>query len=95
VRLLLLADRLTRTMAVARALISAGRTVDLRGLEDGVGLLCAQTLDLELADSRPLLPAMLEVAAQVDRLSLAVRDQKERRARQLPGAGGLLAQARP
>jgi hypothetical protein len=78
-RLLLLADRLTRTVSVARALIATGRTVDLSGFEDGVGLLCAKTLDLHYEDSRHMLPAMLELAAQIDRLSLAVRDQQEGR----------------
>jgi hypothetical protein len=95
VRLLLLADRLTRTVSVARALIATGRTVDLSGFEDGVGVLCAKTLDMHREESRPLLPAMLELAAQIDRLSLAVRDQQERRGQQRRGKGRGLAQARP
>jgi len=99
VRLLLLADRLTRTVSVARALIATGRTVDLSGFEDGVGVLCAKTLDMHRDESRPLLPAMLELAAQIDRLSLAVRDQQERRllerrGQQRRGRGRGLAQAR-
>ncbi len=67
-RLLTLAARLTRTVAVARALIAAGRVVDLTGLEDGVGLLCAKTLDLDRLDARQILPALLELTAQIDGL---------------------------
>jgi hypothetical protein len=92
--LALLADRLTRTVSVARALIATGRTVDLRGLQDGVGLLCAKTLDLHHDDSRHLLPAILELVAQIDRLSLAVRHQQERWVQQHQDAGGALARVR-
>ena len=67
-RLLTLAARLTRTVAVARALTAAGRVVDLAGLEDGVGLLCAKTLDLDRPDARQILPALLELTAQIDGL---------------------------
>jgi hypothetical protein len=88
-RLLQLADRLTRTVSVARALIASGRTVDLNGLQDGIGLLCAKALDLPREESRQMLPAMLELGAQMDRLSLAVRDQQHR------GIGHGLAQAGP
>jgi len=44
--LLAFADGVTQTLAVARRLIEAGRYVDLTGLEDQVGLLCAKALDL-------------------------------------------------
>ena len=67
-RLLTLAARLTRTVAVARALTAAGRVVDLAGLEDGIGLLCAKTLDLDRPDARQILPALLELTAQIDGL---------------------------
>jgi hypothetical protein len=73
-RLLILAERLTRTISVARALIAAGRTVDLSGLEDGIGLLCAKTLDLQMHESRHMLPALLELMAQIDGFSLKLAD---------------------
>ncbi len=67
-----LASRLSRTMALARALIQSGRTLDLTGVEDGVGLLCAQTLDLPLDDARELLPALHDLLSQLDQVSAAV-----------------------
>jgi len=76
VALMTLADRLTRTISIARALVEAGRSVDLSGLEDGVGLLCAKTLDMHTAESRQLLPAMLELRAQIDSLSARITDQQ-------------------
>jgi hypothetical protein len=72
-QLALLAERLSRTLAVARALSMAGRHVDLSGIQDGIGLLCAKTLDLPRADARLLLPALHEVMAQIDSLSRALR----------------------
>jgi hypothetical protein len=47
--------------------------VDLSGIQDGIGLLCAKTLDLPRADARLLLPALHEVMAQIDSLSRALR----------------------
>ena len=67
-----LASRLSRTLALARALIQSGRTLDLTGVDDGVGLLCAQTLDLPTEAARALLPALRDVLAQLDQLSLAL-----------------------
>ena len=74
--LLTLADRLARTVSVARALVDAGRSVDLTGLEDGVGLLCAKTLDMPVGESRGMLPAMLELRAQIDSLAARVTDKQ-------------------
>jgi hypothetical protein len=70
-----LADRLTRTVSIARALVESGRAVDLAGLEDGVGLLCAKTLDMPIPESREMLPAMLELRAQIDSLAARMADQ--------------------
>lgn len=70
-----LAERLTRTLAVARALVMAGRSVELWGLQDGIGILCAKALDLPRPEARNLLPDLCELAAQVDALSLALRRQ--------------------
>jgi hypothetical protein len=73
-----LADRLTRTVSIARALVEAGRAVDLAGLEDGVGLLCAKTLDMPMPESRQMLPAMLELRAQIDSLTARMVSQRQR-----------------
>jgi hypothetical protein len=68
-----LAERITRTLAVARALIVSGRDVDLAGIEDGIGMLCAKTLDLPNEQARSMLPALYDMRVQVDRLSVALR----------------------
>ena len=71
--LITLAERLSRTLAVARALILAGRAVELAGIEDGIGMLCAKTLDLPSEQARPMLPALFEMRVQVDSLIAALR----------------------
>jgi len=75
--LITLAERLNRTAAVARALILAGRTVDLAGIEDGVGLLCAKTLDLPRDQGRHVLPSLLAVLDQLTSLTAALHNPGE------------------
>jgi len=72
-RLVIYAGRLGRTLAVARALVISRRAIDLEGVQDGVGMLCAQTLDLPLAEARLMLPVLRELLAQVDTLSAVLR----------------------
>jgi hypothetical protein len=72
-RLTQLAERLARSMALSRALARSGRTVDLRGIDDGVGQLCAQALDLPADEGRRLLPVLHELLGQVDALTTALR----------------------
>ena len=72
-QLVTLCERLTRTAAVARALVVAGRHVDLAGLQDGVGLLCAKTLDLPREQGREMLPTLHTVLAQMTSLTAALQ----------------------
>ena len=72
-RLGALGARLSNTIGLARALARNGRTVDLAGLEDGIGMLCAQALDLPGQDGRALLPLLTELLAQVDTLDAALQ----------------------
>jgi hypothetical protein len=72
-RLRILAERLIRTLAVGRALVITGRSVDMSGIQDGIGVLCAKSLDLPRDQGRQMLPMLLELAAQVDSLSMAMR----------------------
>ena len=76
-RLAVLASRLSRTIGIARALARNGRTVDLTGLDDGIGMLCAQTLDLPLQDGRALLPLLADVLQQVDTLTVALHQARD------------------
>jgi hypothetical protein len=75
-----LAARVLRTLGVARALADRGRRLDLAGIEDGIGVLCAQTLDLPTADGRCMLPVLREVLAHLDSLAAAL--QREAPARE-------------
>jgi hypothetical protein len=79
-----LATRVSRTLGVARALAEHGRTLDLAGIEDGIGVLCAQTLDLPNKDARCMLPVLREVLAQLDSLSATLQQEAPLR-EQAPG----------
>jgi hypothetical protein len=68
-----LAGRISRTLAVANALARHGRKLDLTGFEDGIGRLCAQTLDLPQPDGRMMLPVLAEVLFQVEQLYAVLR----------------------
>ncbi len=68
-----LATRVSRTLGVARALAERGRRLDLAGIEDGIGVLCAQTLDLPTPEARCMLPVLREVLAQLDTLSATLQ----------------------
>jgi hypothetical protein len=72
-RLTALAERLGRTAAVARALVLAGRTVELAGFEDGVGMLCASAMDTPREEARGALPALHALLAEIASLTEALR----------------------
>ena len=66
-------ERLARAMGIARAMIGAGRELDLTGIDDGIGLLCAQVLDLPPPDSKTMLFHLEELRAQADELAAKIR----------------------
>ena len=45
----------------------------MSGIQDGIGLLCAKTLDLSHRQGKQMLPALLELTAQIDSMSQALR----------------------
>jgi len=65
-------DGVTQTLGVARGLIEAGRHVDLTGLEDQVGLLCAKALDLPPAEGRAIRGDLAVLLKRVEALSAAL-----------------------
>ena len=71
------ADDLARTLGVARGLVDAGRAVDLAGLEDQVGLLCAKALDLPRDEGRVMRGELVALLARLDGLSVALRRAHE------------------
>ncbi len=60
-----LADELTKMVGIARALVEAGREIDLTGFDRQVGLLCAKSLDLP-AERRPSYPSTADRAVRLD-----------------------------
>lgn len=68
-----LAEQVQHTVAIARALAGSGRLVNLAGLDQAVGLLCAKTLDLPPDQGRLARPALAVVLAELDLLSTTLR----------------------
>jgi hypothetical protein len=78
------ADGVTQTLGVARGLIEAGRDLDLSGLEDQVGLLCAKALDLAPAEGRSMRNDLVAVLARLDALSIAMVHARDASPHQRP-----------
>ena len=72
-----MADGLVRTVLIARLLVENGRTVEMAGLDHGVGLLCAKSLDLPPNCGRTARPHLITLLAEVDDLTKALRTQTE------------------
>lgn len=68
-----LAASAQRTLRVARSLAETGRPIDLYGLDRMIGLITAQTLDLEPDDGRKLRPTLIGLLLDLDRLEHAMR----------------------
>ncbi len=64
-----LADELTKTIDIARALAESGRTIDITGLDREVGLLCAKSLDLPPDDGRRIRPSLIALSGALEALS--------------------------
>ena len=61
------------TLRMARALVEARRPVDLAGLQDSIGRLCAASLDLPPEQGRAMRPQLAAVLAELDALEHAMR----------------------
>lgn len=71
-----LAEAIAATAALLRlaeGLAAAGRPVDLAGLDDRIGLLCAQALDLAPADGARLRGDLAALLRDLDALGVALR----------------------
>lgn len=66
------ADRVASTIRIARAFTGAHRTVDLAGLDDLVGQLCARALDLPPALGRTLHFRLAEIDRDLAALAVAL-----------------------
>ncbi|WP_158746014.1 hypothetical protein [Acidisphaera sp. L21] len=70
-----MAEGLARTICIARLLVENGRTVDMAGLDRGVGLLCAKALDLPPDSGRSLRPTLMMVLEEANGLTEAIQNQ--------------------
>ncbi len=71
---------LAGTLRVAAGLVRSGRPIDLAGLQEQVGVLCAQALDLPHGEGRAAIPALNALGSELAGLEAALRDNS-------PGAG--------
>lgn len=69
--------RLSASVAVASGLAASGRCIDLIGLEEIAGLLCAQVLDLEPAESVAFRPAIITLNDNIASLMTALTITRE------------------
>ena len=63
-----MATGLLHTVRIAAALIEAGRTVDLGGIDDLIGRLCARALDLPPEQGSKVAPDLRRLLTEIDRL---------------------------
>ena len=63
-----MAEGITATLRTARGLADANRPIDLAGLDNMVGALCAQVLDLPLEDGRPFRAVLLGLDQELELL---------------------------
>ncbi len=75
-------DQTSRTVALAIALATSGRTIETDGLDRNIGLLCAKTLDLEPSAGRALRDQLMSLLVQIDRLRAALEITQDTAARQ-------------
>jgi len=67
-----LAEALIGTLRMARALAQSRRSIDLTGLEQEIGRLCAASLDLPPAEGQAMRPKLAMVLMELDALSASV-----------------------
>ena len=70
---LAIAEGLERSLRLARALAGQSRPVDLAGMQDSIGILCAKALDSSEAERRALRIALVALRAELDALSMTMR----------------------
>ncbi len=68
-----MAEGMLHSLRLARALAGQGRPVELDGMQDSVGLLCAKALDLKPDEGRILRVALVALRDEVDQLSATLR----------------------
>jgi hypothetical protein len=73
----MMADAACGMLRMARALVESRRSIELAGLQDAIGRLCAACFDLPPEQGRAMRPQLTAVLAELDALSLALRATAE------------------
>lgn len=73
-----LSEELTKMVGVARALVEAGRAIDLTGIDSQVGLLCAKSLDLPSGDGRRMRPRLIALFGSMEALARVIASNAPR-----------------
>lgn len=71
---LAMANQTARMIAVTQALVSSHRHVDLQGLQNHVGLLCAKALDLSPSKTGFLKLELQQLASSLELLNATMRE---------------------
>lgn len=66
------ADQVSRTLAIARNLVQAGKQVDLTGLDAELGFVCARALDLPPEEGRVARPILMMLRSELEALADAI-----------------------
>lgn len=69
----IMADGLQQSLRLARALAGQYRSVELEGLQESIGMLCAKALDLKPEEGRILRVALVALREELDQLSATLR----------------------
>jgi hypothetical protein len=73
-----LSEELTKMVGIARALVEAGRAIDLTGIDGQVGLLCAKSLDLPPDDGRRIRPRLIALFGSMEGLARTIASHAPR-----------------
>jgi hypothetical protein len=68
-----LTEELANVLDVAQSLVTHGRSIDLTGLNDRVGLLCAKALDLPPDEGRRVRPCLIALSGSMEALTRALQ----------------------
>lgn len=71
------ADAVAAMLRLARGMVAAGRRVNLDGMDQMVGRLCARCLDLPPEEGRVLRPRLAELLCEIDALHTVLAGQGE------------------
>ena len=71
---LALSEQTARMVAVAQALVTSQRHVDVQGLQNQVGLLCAKALDLPATQTGFVKLELQRLASGLDALNTSMRE---------------------